>query len=134
MFGTRVWYVLLVLNVVSLAALAWTAARAAGEPPPQDVVRARLIELINERGEMRAQLHIGENGGGQLRFRSGSGEIRVKFGATDDGAILLMTDGGANPTVRLASETGEASLRIGPAGRETVIGSAGVSPLSGEAK
>lgn len=130
MSGTRAWHVLFILNVALLAALVWTTVRAGAQDPPQDVVRARLFELVNERGEMRAQLHVGENGGGQLRLGSGSGEIRVKLGATDDGAILLLLDGDTNPAVRLASEADGASLSIGPPGRETVIGPLRISPLS----
>jgi hypothetical protein len=130
MSGTRGLNVLLVLNVLLLAALAWSTARAGSEDAPQDVVRARLFELVNEKGEMRAQLHIGENGGGQLRFRSRGGDIRVKLGATDDGAILVLLDGSANPAVRLASEADGASLRVGAPGRETVIGPPAISPLS----
>lgn len=118
----RGWHALLVSNVVLLAALAWSATRSGAGAPAQDVVRARAIELVNERGEMRAQLHIGENGGGELRLRNGAGDIRVKFGATDDGAILLLMDGASNPAVRLASEKPGASLRLGTPGRETVIG------------
>jgi hypothetical protein len=93
---------LVILNVVLLAALAWTNAHS--QPAVADVLRARLIELVNERGEMRAQLHIAEGGGGELRLRSGGGEIRVKFGAGNDGAILLMMDGTTEPAIRLATE------------------------------
>jgi hypothetical protein len=101
---------LLASNAILLAALVWTQIRP--EPPVPDVVRARLIELINDRGEMRAQLHVAENGSGELRLRSGSGEVRVKLGATDDGAILLLLDGSTEPGVRLATEKDGPSLRL----------------------
>lgn len=84
-------YALVGTNVLLLAALAWTSAQS--QAPATDVIRARLIELVNERGEMRAQLHISENGGGELRLRNGAGEIRVKLGTTDDGGVgLVMLD------------------------------------------
>ncbi|MCC7253320.1 hypothetical protein [Hyphomicrobium sp.] len=130
----RVWPLQAILNGVLLLALAWVTTRADAQAKPEDVIRARLIELVNERGEMRAQLYLGESGGGELRLRSGQGDIRVKLGAIEDGAILLLMDRHANPAVRLASEIERPSLRIGPPDRETVIGPIGVSPLSNERK
>jgi len=79
-----------------------------------------MIELVNERGEMRAQLHVAESGGGELRLRNGGGDIRVKLGATEEGAIMLLMDADSNPTVRLASDVSP-SLRLGQSGSERVI-------------
>lgn len=104
MLNIRPWHVLVALNVLTLGALAWTSAQSQGQPPVQDLVRARVIEIVNEQGEMRAQLYVGENGGGAMRIRSGNGEIRVKFGATDDGgAALLLMDRTTTPTIQLQS-------------------------------
>ena len=108
----RPWHAFLGVNVALAAALVWTNARTQTQPPVADVVRARLIELVDARGQMRAQLHVAENGGGELRLRSGKGEIRVKFGAGDDGAILLMMDGATEPGVRLATERSGPTLRL----------------------
>ena len=101
---------LLASNAILLAALVWTQTRP--QPPVSDVLRARLIELIDQRGEMRAQLHVAENGGGELRLRSSAGEIRAKFGASDDGAILLLLDGSTEPAVSLAAGKDGSSLRL----------------------
>jgi hypothetical protein len=114
-------HLLLATNGILLAALAWTSARSQPQPPIHDVVRARLFELVNERGEMRAQIHLGENGAGQMRMRSGDGEIRVKFGGTDDGAILLMMDGATEPAVRLSSNGATPVLKLTSAQRERVV-------------
>jgi hypothetical protein len=102
--------VLLASNAILLAALVWTQTRP--QPPVPDVLRARSIELVDQRGDMRAQLHVAETGGGELRLRSGSGEVRTKLGATDDGAILLLLDGSAEPGVRLATGKDGPSLRL----------------------
>jgi hypothetical protein len=56
-----------------------------------------------------------------LRLRNGVGEIRVKLGATDDGAIVLLMDSASNPTVRLASDSNRPTLRLGQPGSERVI-------------
>jgi hypothetical protein len=101
---------LLASNAILLAALVWTQTRP--QPPVPDVLRARLIELVDQNGEMRAQLQVAENGGGELRLRSGKGEVRAKFGATDDGAILLLLDGSAEPGARLAIDKDGTSLRL----------------------
>lgn len=101
---------LVVLNLALLSALGWSHAQS--QPAVVDVVRARLIELVNERGEMRAQLHVTQDGGGELRLRSGAGEIRVKFGAGEDGAVLVMMDGTTEPAIRLATEKAGPTLTM----------------------
>lgn len=120
---TRSWHVLLALNVVLLIVLADTTTRSQPQPPVADVLRARLIELVNEQGQMRAQLHIAEDGGGELRLRNGRGEIRVKFGATTDGAVLLMLDQATEPGVRLATDRSGPNLKLTAPGKpERIIG------------
>jgi hypothetical protein len=122
MFAIKFQHALAATNLLLFGALVLTNARAATEFPPADVLRAKLIELVNEAGEMRAQLFIGENGGGQMRLRNGAGEIRVKLGATDDGAILLMLDRETEPGVRLATESSGPNLKlIDPAKGETIV-------------
>ena len=81
--------------------MAWSHTQSRYLPPlVTDVVQARLIELVDERGQVRAQLHIGADGGGNLRLRNGQGEVRVKLGATADGAGLLLMDQATEPGVR----------------------------------
>lgn len=77
-----------------------------------------MIDIVNERGEMRAQLYVQENGGGGLRMYSGNGEIRSKFGSTNEGGMgLLLMDQSTQPTVQLKSTTDSAELILsGPAG------------------
>jgi hypothetical protein len=90
------------LNIVLLILLVWTNARSQAPQEVYDVIRARRIELVNERGEMRGQLHLAENGGGELRLRNGQGEIRIKLGPTNDGGTaLLMMDPSTEPAATL---------------------------------
>jgi hypothetical protein len=87
-----------------------------------DLVQARLIELVDERGQVRAQLHIGADGGGNLRLRNGQGEVRVKLDATVDGAGLLLMDQATEPGVRLATDRSGPSLKLSdPDKRERTI-------------
>jgi hypothetical protein len=76
------------------------------------VLRAGEIQLIDRQGKTVAQLHIGADGGGNLRLRSGDGMVRVKLGATDDGSGLLLFDREAEPAVRLASDQSGTSATL----------------------
>jgi hypothetical protein len=84
----KLWQALAGANVILLAALAWTSAQS--QAPATDVIRARLIELIDANGEMRAQLLVNNNGGGELKLRNGAGDIRLKLGTTDEGGVALV--------------------------------------------
>ena len=60
----------------------WTTAHSQSPLPVQDVIRAKLIELVNDNGDVVGQLYLGEGGSGQIRLRNGSGEVRVKLGSS----------------------------------------------------
>jgi hypothetical protein len=64
------------------------------------VLRAQAIELVDKKGQVVAQLHTGEDGGGNLRLRSGDGVVRVKLGGTADGSGFLLFDKEAEPPYR----------------------------------
>ena len=55
---------LLAGNVVLALALMWTSAQSQTPPQTHDVIRARLIELVNDRGDVVGQLYLGEGGSG----------------------------------------------------------------------
>jgi len=66
-------YALIAANVLLMFALvASLSASHAQQQPWGDVVRARSIELVDERGEVRGQLTRGEDGGGLLRLKGGT--------------------------------------------------------------
>lgn len=62
---------------------------------------ARLIELASPQGNVVGQLHTAEDGSANLRLRSGQGEVRVKLGATNDGAGLVLLDSHTEPALQL---------------------------------
>jgi hypothetical protein len=82
------------------------------------VLRAQEIQLVDKQGKTVAQLHVGEDGGGNLRLRSGDGMVRVKLGATDDGSGLLLFDREAEPAVRLASDISGTSATLAEKGKD----------------
>lgn len=84
----------------------------------QDVVRAQAIELVDKKGQVVGQLHVGEDGGGNLRLRSGDGMVRVKLGGTADGSGLLLFDKEAEPAVWLAVNKSGTSATLAEKGKE----------------
>ena len=93
------------------------AAGAQASAPVQEVVRAKLIELANANGQVVAQLYSGDDGGGQLRLRSGTGTVRVKLGATADGSGLILMDADSEPAVWLAANRAGTSVTLAQKGK-----------------
>jgi hypothetical protein len=118
---------LLALVAVLLAAHLFRSAllvpTADAKEPEQvaAVLRAQEIQLIDKRGKTVAQLHVGEDGGGNLRLRSGDGMVRVKLGATDDGSGLLLFDREAEPAVRLAADKSGTSAMLAEKGKDNKV-------------
>jgi len=92
-------------------------ARAADPPLVQEVVRAKLIELVAQDGRVVGQLHTGEDGSANLRLRSGNGEVRVKLGASKDGAGLVLLDNNTEPGVSLYAQAGGGSATVAERGK-----------------
>jgi len=84
----------------------------------QAVVRAQAIELVDKKGQVVGQLHVGEDGGGNLRLRSGDGMVRVKLGGTADGSGMLLFDKEAEPAVWLAVNKSGTSATPAEKGKE----------------
>lgn len=122
--STRITQALLAL--IALLLLAQLLRPAGVVPVPralaaagvEEVLRARLIELVATNGQVVAQLYPGEDGGGQLRLRSETGAVRVKLGATSDGSGLILMDGETEPAVWVAANRAGTSLTLAQQGRD----------------
>lgn len=99
-------------------ALAPAAAQAADDTPVSEVLRAQSIELVNQQGKAVAQLFVGDDGGGNIRLRSGDGMVRAKFGVTENGAGLLLFDAEAEPAVWMLSGKAGTSVTLAQKGKE----------------
>jgi len=99
-----------------------TIPRSSGRDDPK-VIRAQSIELVDARGEVRLQLHLGEDGSGNLRIRDGNGKVRVKLGTSAAGSTgLLLMDQSVEPTVSLvAGRAGSSITLVGQDGKTRVI-------------
>jgi hypothetical protein len=108
--------VLLLAHLVKPAFTSSPAQAQQTEKVPA-VLRAQLFELVDEHGQVRAQLHLGEDGGGNLRLRETSGEVRVKLGATAEGGALLLLDNATEPAILAAAGKNGTSLKLAEKGK-----------------
>lgn len=106
--------VLLVVHLVRLDPGHLLPAARAQEAA--EVLRAHAIELVDAQGQVVAQLHVGADGGGNLRLRSGDGTVRVKLAGTADGSGLLLLDREAEPALLLATGDSGTSLTLSEKG------------------
>lgn len=111
---------LLVVHLFRSAPLLPTAHGQEVAPLP-GVVRAEAFELVDKAGKVVAQLHVGEDGGGNIRLRSGNGTVRVKLGATDEGSALILFDKHAEPAVWLAAKQSGTSVTLSEKDKEKKI-------------
>jgi hypothetical protein len=109
------------VNAVLVVAL-FAHSHRASAASDQGTVRARAIELVDERGQVRAQLNVETDGEVVFRLRDSKGEIRVKLGAGDDGSGLLLLDGSTEPRIHmLAKSSGSSVTLTSKGGQQRVI-------------
>jgi len=117
------------LNAALLAA-AWTRPQApapaqAPQPAPAQappVLRAQLIELVDAQGDVRAQLHLGDDGSGQLRLVDARGQVAVKLGsAREGGGALLLMDPTVEPGISLYTKSPGPSITLRQGDRTKVL-------------
>ena len=101
----------------------WTGSHAIANRGDPKVIRAQSIELVDARGEVRLQLHLGEDGSGNLRIRDGNGKVRVKLGTSAAGSTgLLLMDQSVEPAVWLvADKSGSSITLLGPDGKRRAV-------------
>jgi hypothetical protein len=103
------------INAVLLTALLVQGHRAAAASDA-GTVRARAIELVDERGRVRAQLNVEADGETVFRLRDAAGEVRVKLGANGDGSGLLLVDGSTEPGIHMLAKSSGTSVTLSTKG------------------
>jgi hypothetical protein len=91
---------LLCLNASLLGLVLLRTTNAA---PAADTVRARMLELVDDKGVVRAQINTEDDGEVVFRLRDRRGNLRVKLGAGDGGSGLLLADDQTQIGVHLQS-------------------------------
>jgi hypothetical protein len=111
------------LTAINAALLAAQLARASRAPAAgaADTVRARAIELVDDRGRVRAQLDVEADGEAVFRLRDAEGQIRVKLGGGADGSGLLLLDGLTEPGIHLLAGGRETSLTLKRGGQSRTL-------------
>ncbi len=82
------------------------------------VLRAQLIELVDIKGQTRAQLKVEPDGETVFRMRDARGTIRVKLGASEHGSGLLLLDDNAEPAVHLLAKRMGTTLTLAEKGKD----------------
>jgi hypothetical protein len=113
--------VLIGLTVINLTLLIAQLTRVARASTARETVRARAIELIDERGRVRAQLSVETDGEALFRLRDAEGEIRVKLGGGREGSGLLLLDGSTEPGIHLLAGSSGTSVTLRRDGRHRAI-------------
>jgi hypothetical protein len=100
---TRINRLAVVVTVVNLALLVvlLSHGRPAVAQGDGSVLRGRSLELVDAKGQVRAEFKVESNGEALFRMRDSTGSIRVKLGAGDNGSGLLLLDGTTEPGVQI---------------------------------
>ena len=75
-------------------------------------IRARSIELVDDKGQSRALLSVEKNGETVFRLRDAAGTIRIKLGASKDGSSLLLLNDSTEPGIHALAKTDGASVTL----------------------
>jgi len=120
----RIQRITVALTAVNLALFLATLAqaRATGAQTITPVLRTRALEVVDERGQMRARLNVESSGEVVFRLLDQKGTIRVKLGAAEDGSGLLLANDATEPGVHILAKAAGSSLKLtNKDGRERVI-------------
>lgn len=114
---------LVIINLTVLFYLVSTAQTNSNKTlSPSPIIRARAIELVDDRGQSRALLNVEANGETVFRLRDAKGTIRVKMGASMDGSALLLLTDSTNPGIHaLAKSDGTTLTLINKDGQKRTI-------------
>jgi hypothetical protein len=110
MKGQRLAIVLAALtavNIVILVVVLFQGRSTGAQPDAQadgSVIRGRVLELVDESGQVRSRLGVEPDGEVVFRLLDESGTIRVKLGASADGSGMVMLDNDTEPAVHMLAK------------------------------
>lgn len=91
---------LTVINLVLLSLILPRAVSSTGQPV-DPLLRARVLELVDQEGRVRSRLNVERGGEVVFRLLDENGTIRVKLGAGEEGSGLVLLDETTEPGVHL---------------------------------
>ncbi|MBL7816011.1 MAG: hypothetical protein JNL70_13425 [Saprospiraceae bacterium] len=101
---------LLLTNFVILFFLLTSQKKAEGEI--QSIVRTKMIELVDDKGQKRASLIAYPEGETVFRIMDSHGNIRVKVGGSDEGSGIVLLDDKTHPGFHALSKKNGVSLTL----------------------
>jgi hypothetical protein len=116
----RMVVALICTNLLLLLALV-LQGRPAVAQAVSSVLRARAIELVDDRGLVRAQLTVEASGEVVFRLRDASGTIRVKMGASGEGSGLVLLGESTEPGIRMLATRAGTSLTLKSGAQQRII-------------
>jgi hypothetical protein len=107
----RIQLVTAVIVVVVFGGLMFERSAASQEATPA-VLRGEALELVDGRGQIRAQINVTSDGQVVFRLRDEQGTIRMKLGADENGSGLLLLDATTNPGVHAVATRARTTLTL----------------------
>jgi hypothetical protein len=102
MKGRRLVLIFTALNLaVVFLTIAWGRSMKAQSSVPN--LRTRELELVDEKGTVRARLSVESDQEVVFRLLDRNGTIRVKLGASENGSGLLLTDEETEPGIHMVA-------------------------------
>jgi hypothetical protein len=121
MRSVRIAMLVTALNLVLLLTTLVHRESASGQAPAP-LLRGRALELVDDRGQIRARLNVESDGQVVFRLLDSRGTIRVKLGADEDGSGLLLANDATEPGVHLLAKATGSSMKVANKdGRERLI-------------
>ena len=115
---------LTVVNVIAMLGF-WSQMQVARAQAVPDMLRARGLEIVDDRGTVRAQILVQPNGGVLFRLIDQQQKPLVKLGAAADGSGLMLTGDPARQEwsgIQVLAKPGGSTLRLlNVDGKERVI-------------
>ena len=107
----RVAVVLTAINLVVLATILFHGPAAVAQAVPA-VVRAQSLEIVDPQGRVRFHLAAQPDGEAVFRMRDGSGTIRIKMSASEEGSGLLLVDADTEPGLHVLAKRYDTMLTL----------------------
>jgi hypothetical protein len=112
---TRFAVALTIANVIGMLAF-WSQMHVARAQAVPEMLRAKGLEIVDERGIVRAHIIVQPNDGGVLfRLIDQQGKPLVKLGAAADGSGLMLTGDPARQDwsgIQVLAKPGGSTLRL----------------------
>lgn len=121
MRGSRITVLVTALNLILLLVILVNRGSASVQAP-ESLLRGQALEIVDERGQIRARLNVETDGEVVFRLLDDRGEIRVKLGADAEGSGLLLANDATEPGVHLLAKAAGSSVKVANKdGRERLV-------------